>query len=288
MRYLFLGLYTVLLALLVMMGCSSDRPICGDTLCVTGEVFLKSELPAGAEYDSVNVDESGLLAFLRNPDTIATPALEISPPIAETIKFADIVADVEAGGNSFMCKIISITATVDREASTFPNKNAITLTTHNTTVDFFVTHGYATEAHMATYRKNHSYDFNLFVIAIRAPDTDDKYAVWTVLLETTEAIPVSSKALSDNAASGSTQYLNKIVSFEGIIERDSDFYGDENDAVSIITNNKAVIFYIANWNEPPKRMSEYVEGQAYEFTVFIRQIDFKNSLYFVQSNLVVE
>ena len=80
MRYLFFGLYAVLLALLAMMGCSSDRPICGDLVCVN--VFPKDELADDAEYDTFN--ETALLAFIRDPnttpDTITTPETEPTAP----------------------------------------------------------------------------------------------------------------------------------------------------------------------------------------------------------------
>ena len=61
------------LAMLLCAGCESGRPICGATLCVDGRVLLKSELADG-EYDSVSVDESGLLAFLGKTPRTHNPA----------------------------------------------------------------------------------------------------------------------------------------------------------------------------------------------------------------------
>ena len=265
--------------LIFSIGCSTENPICGDTLCVDGSVFLKSDLTDNDKYDSVSVDESGLIAALGD-----IPPAETRP--ANDITLSQIINETLSGVNRTAGKAIKITGTVDRTANTFPHNDVITLETSTDTVVFYITN--TTESavkEMAKYEQGVSYTFTLFVLTIRPPDANrTEHEIWTAELKSMEAEPVELNNIVSNVAIGGDHYLAKLLKFEATVQ----FKLKESDAISLITKNAKVAFFVTNWNTPPDRMGGYIEGQSYPFTVFLRQIDLKETNRYIQSNLVVD
>ena len=67
MRYLtFLFMLVLLIAIAVCLGCETVNPICSDTYCIEGEIYLKSELEADATFDVLpgSVNEETLINLL--------------------------------------------------------------------------------------------------------------------------------------------------------------------------------------------------------------------------------
>ena len=65
--------YALILTLVILtIGCSTENPLCSDNYCVSGEIFLRSQLFEDEEFSEVNVNESQLLASFANA-TSQTP-----------------------------------------------------------------------------------------------------------------------------------------------------------------------------------------------------------------------
>ena len=259
-------------SLIFSFGCESQNPICGDTLCVDGSVFLKSELPAGAEYDSVNVDESVILATL-----VGTPVpvdRETIPTTDDPVALADIITDVASGNRTYVGKIVSVIASVESDTSTFDNNDAITLQTNNDDVWFFVLSRNA-PGKLQGYRKGQSYTFNVLILRISPPDPPSlpQYAVWSYL--PSDPVSITMNTLVTDVMTGRTTYLEKIVSIRATVEFGTQTYFDEDDdyeTISLITNNENVILFLNNEHYPPSVLGKYQENSTYDFNLFIYRI----------------
>ena len=67
MRYLtFLFMLVLLIVIAVFLGCETVNPICSDTYCIEGEIYLKSELEEDATFDDLpgTVSEGTLVNLL--------------------------------------------------------------------------------------------------------------------------------------------------------------------------------------------------------------------------------
>ena len=62
----------LIIAIVFTIGCYTENPICSDNYCVSGEIFLRSELKKGEIFSEINVVESSLIAAIANT-TVATP-----------------------------------------------------------------------------------------------------------------------------------------------------------------------------------------------------------------------
>ena len=67
----------LIIAIVFTIGCYTENPICSDNYCVSGEIFLRSELKEGEVFSEINVVESSLIAAIANT-TVATP-VETTP-----------------------------------------------------------------------------------------------------------------------------------------------------------------------------------------------------------------
>ena len=268
----------LILSLAFSIGCESQNPICGDTLCVDGSVFLKSELPAGAEYDSVNVDESIILATL-----VGTPVpieVETIPVASDDVTLADIVADVESGSTKYLNQTVTITAVVESDNSVF-NSGAITLIT-NTPTSFFITDR-ENPNRMNAYKSGRSYTFTVFIRKIEPPDESfDNYAVFSNLEVGTEnlepSIPVNNPTLAEviqDAAAGNSTFVGQTLQLSGTV-----VWREKNGkAVVMYTDNsfedaaaEGAVFFILSIQSPEKLIA-YTLGKTHTFTVIITSVD---------------
>ena len=199
---------------------------------------------------------------------------------------ADIVADVAAGNKTYAGKIITITATVATDVSAFNNRDAITLNTNNEDVVFFVSSD-GNPKLLENYKVDASYTFDLFVLNITDPDPDfPQHGIFAGY--STEKVSVSINTVVADVATGSRNYVSKIVSLTGIVDSPAEIFIDTSDTISLLTNNANVIFFVSNWAAPPNIMAKYKRGASYDFDVFIRTIDKRGDNYYVQSYIVLD
>ena len=67
MRYLaFLSMLVLLITIAIFLGCETVNPLCSDTYCIEGEIYLKSDLEEGQTFDNMpgSVDEEMLINLL--------------------------------------------------------------------------------------------------------------------------------------------------------------------------------------------------------------------------------
>ena len=159
-------------------GCSTENPLCSDNYCVSGEIFLRSQLLEGEEFSEVNVVESSLIAAFANT-TPATPIETTPEPTTNQVSVANIVSDVAVNGgdSDYVGQTVTITATV---RFNFADEiGAISLATDNIDISFFVTDYHNPES-LANYVEGSTYEFTLFIRNV-APSTSnpDKTNIWS-------------------------------------------------------------------------------------------------------------
>ena len=283
MKYLTLILFA--LAIVVFAGCEAQNPVCTHNFCFVGEAFPRSELEAGQPFDEVDIDDSIIFTKIITWETpIPRPATQEKQPDSGTL--ADIVADVAAGNKTYAGKMVTITATVTRDVSTFNNRDAIALNTNNEDVVFFVSSD-GNPKLLENYKVDESYTFDLFVLNITDPDPDfPQHGIFAGY--STARISASINTVVADVAAGGRSYISKIVSLTGIVESPAEVFIDTSDTISLLTNNTKVIFFVSNWTASPNIMAKYKKGSSYDFDVFIRTIDKRGDNYYVQSYIVLD
>ena len=104
--------YTTILATLILtIGCHTENPLCTDNYCVSGEIFLRSQLLEGEEFSEIDVAESQLLAAFANA-TPQTPVQTLPDTVETDVSLSDIIADVAAGNTTYLNQTVTITAFV--------------------------------------------------------------------------------------------------------------------------------------------------------------------------------
>ena len=265
MRLFTLSLFIIVV--ISMLGCSAENPICSTNFCAVGEVFPRSELEDGQTFSEVDIDDSVIFATL----VAGTTPVETTP--IDSITLADIVADAAAGNKSYVGKVVTIKASVDSDTSEFTNNDAITLITNNEDVVFYVG-SRETPQHLANYEKGKSYTFSLFIRAVDPPEEFfPEYAIWSNI--PSETISTTINAIVSDVAGGGRTYIDKIVLITATVKSDTSTFFDEDDdyeAITLITNNESVIFFVYNEHDPPAALNQYKEGEAYNFKLFIYNI----------------
>ena len=271
----------------MIIGCDAQNPVCTDNFCVVGEVFQRSELDANQEFSEVDVDDSVILATLLGTTPVETTPVETEPTTDDAVSLATVVADVAAGGVRYSGKIITITAEVQADVSSFTDRDAITLITNNEKVWFFV-HSSETPARLANYEVGKTYTFNLFVLQVIPPEVlSPQYKIWTNI--PIERVSADIDTIVADVARGNRTYIDKVVEIQAKVRFDTTVFTPY-DTISLQTNNDKVSFFISNTTETITILDQYKEGSIYEFTVFIRDIKLNSSRdgYNIFSHIVVE
>jgi hypothetical protein len=183
MRYITFLLYTAVMALItILLGCSTENPLCSDNYCVSGEIFLRSQLLEGEDFSEVNVAESNLIAAFANA-TPATP-VETAPVVSSAL--SDIVTDVVAGNTTYLNQTVTVTGYVVLKGvggamaiHTGPSLAGAIAQGAVLWIESFD----APEV-LNQYALNTQYEFTITIILIREPKGDTTWrSIWAVLAE---------------------------------------------------------------------------------------------------------
>ena len=261
----------LVIAVLSMLGCSAENPICSTNFCAIGEVFPRSELEEGQAFSEVDIDDSVIFATLTGGEPVQTiqPPAKTTP--ADSVAFADIVSDVASGGTRYSNKTLTFSAVVEFDSSGFTNKEFIILITNNEKVVFYV-QSVEDPSKVASYQEGISYTFTVFVEQISQPTaTFPAYSVFTTILENDGVLSVNLANLVSDVISGNRRYVNKVVRFTATVNNDSSVF-TTSDTISLVTGNDNVSFFVGNRTKHLTVMGKYRSGMAYTFTVYIFDI----------------
>ena len=153
------------------LGCNTENPLCTDNYCVEGEIYPRSELVG--DFSPIAVDDSVVFATLvggvKPVETIETPA--------DSVTFADIVADVASGGTEYLNQTVTTRAVVKFKLES----GSLSLETHDDTVFFFITDR-DSAGELERYNQYSTYDFTIYIRSILPPDEEfNEYAVFSAL-----------------------------------------------------------------------------------------------------------
>ena len=96
---------------MLLIGCHTENPLCTDNYCVSGEIFLRSQLLEGEEFSEIDVAESQLLAAFANTAP-QTPVQTLPDAVETEVSLMDIITDVAAGNTTYLNQTVVITAFV--------------------------------------------------------------------------------------------------------------------------------------------------------------------------------
>ena len=223
-KLIFLLIFT--LFILSWIGCESQNPICGDTFCVDGSVFFKSELADDTEYDSVSVDETGLLALIGDATPVGTMPVEpiTLPPGVNSVELTTIVEDVAAGNTTFLHDWVYLEALVTSDLT--DGGRSLSLETDNDNVNFRVS-SFVKKSQLARWTKGNQYRFILFIsdidtnantgittISSRVDDPDNIANGRSVLTPGRSKVEVASiNVMLESFRQGESYYIGKRVTF---------------------------------------------------------------------------
>ena len=181
--------YVLMLAAFALMiftiGCSTENPLCSDNYCVSGEIFLRSQLLEGEEFSEVNVAESNLISAFANatPVTPVTP-VETAPVVISTL--SDIVTDVAAGNTTYLNQNVTITGYVAHKG----DDGAMVIHTGPSLAGAIAQgavlwiESFDAPEVLNQYALNTQYEFTITIILIREPEGDTTWrSIWAVLAE---------------------------------------------------------------------------------------------------------
>ena len=101
-------------------------------------------------------------------------------------------------------------------------------------------------------------------------DIDDS-VIFATLVAGTTPVETTLADIVANAVAGNKSYVGKIVTITASVDLVTSEFTN-NDAITLITNNENVVFYV-NSREDPQRLVDYEKGKIYTFSLFIREID---------------
>ena len=271
----FFAVFATFIALMAMLfGCGTENPICGDTLCVDGSVFLKSELPVGAEYDSVNVDESVILATLvGTPVPVEPQPIEVNPtqPTQVTLEGAsqttmgEIVTNTILGGNRYEGTVVEIVAIADLVDD---ENEWITLETDNLDVTFYVNaYGSPIEG---TFKKpfvaGKSYTLQLY-IQEQEPHKTLGNAVWSYPVD--DIIDTTISNIVSDTLAGNKQFEGKVVNITATVN----YVAVSNKSITLETGDTSIRFWVKPFGDivAGTFQKPFVKGDSYNLQLYIRE-----------------
>ena len=112
MKLTFSLILTFLLAFLL--GCSTENPLCTDNYCVTGEIFLRSQLLEDEAFSEIAVNESSLIASFANTDFRTVEPLETTDDPPDSNLLMAIIEDVSENGvdSQYNGQTVTVSGTV--------------------------------------------------------------------------------------------------------------------------------------------------------------------------------
>ena len=283
----FLTIFLTILTVVFAIGCESQNPICNDTLCVTGEVFFKSELPEGTEYDSVNVDTTRLLTALGE----TPPVGEISKPSLPTgvnpVDMATIVNSVALGDTDYERAYVYLEAVVMEDLT--DGERWITLQTENDNVEFRV-FSWVKKSQLAQWTKGNRYGFILFIYSMRhetdtatifskVDDPDNIAKGRSVLTPTSdEVVRTSIDLLFESFRKGESYYIGKRVSFLDTVKkrRDSDSLLVYDEEVGLFSSKDTFSIFAEMDITKGDIDLKYSEGSLHNFEVTIHYSSYQD------------
>ena len=174
------------IAVILLSGCYTENPLCTDNYCVSGEIFLRSQLLEGEEFSEIDVAESQLLAAFANT-TPQTPVQTLPDAVETDVSLMDIITDVVAGNTTYLNQTVTITAFVvwknDSGTGVLLYENDDIAAANNEGARFFI----ATSddpAPLADYSVGNSYTFTVLITTILSPNADrDVYVIGSRLTD---------------------------------------------------------------------------------------------------------
>ena len=237
----------ILVAITMLLGCSSENPICTSSFCLVP----RSEVD---DPNLIEIDDDKALAFLETlaPDPVTDSA---------DVSIADVVSDTVSNGGAYEGQILTITGTVKELLS---SGETLTLETDNDTVTFFV-RSWGTPERLASYEVGKPYTFDLYVQdQATAFQQTDKFNVWTDLVESSEPVPITIDTLIADAKAENQRYAQRVITLEATVSSvlDSTIYLKEADLVTSV--------YIRRSGHADE--SNYQVNQTYDFNVFVFKV----------------
>ena len=281
MRYITFLFFAAMMVLIPMLlGCSSENPICSDNFCVTGEIFLRSEI-GDSEFSEVEVDDAVIFATLATvkPVPSAEKPIPTEPnPVLETpaneitkTTIASIVSNTLTGGTRFEGTLVEITGTVDWVSD---DRGAISLETNNTDVVFFVRApgDISNNTFKTNFTEGTSYTFQLY-IQKQGADPLGGYDIWSYPTEGVITTTVNAIVL-DTSANG-TSFQGKTVEVTVTVRS----VGEDNDYISLQTNDDDVRFFVDPFGDFEDAFERtFIEGDSYSLQIYIVEQEANNEV----------
>ena len=122
----FLFFALMIVCILFLFGCHTENPICSDNYCVSGEIFLRSQLRENDEFSEIDIVESDLIAsFAGATPRPAETAINTDADIIET-DVLTVSNSLKNNDFSIQSTFISVNAIVDEY---LPEQDALYLKT---------------------------------------------------------------------------------------------------------------------------------------------------------------
>ena len=249
------------IALMGIVGCEAQNPICTENFCVTGEAFLRSEI-GDREFSEVDVDDSRLLTALAG---IPEPTTLVDNTLAE------IVSDTAAGGTAYNGRFVSVTGVVQKNFTLDPDSSSegLTLQSGSNKITFFVI-SWGVPDNLMDYQIGETYDFPVFIAKQRpslvlndagdiVESEDGEYNIWGHLaLQGSDAEVVSAATLRADARVDNQRYQGHVVRVTDQVRSTTD--------TSMLFSN----LYIEKNGHPDEAIMQV--GQTYTVEVYIALI----------------
>ena len=270
------------------LGCSTENPLCTDNFCVEGEIYAKSELAEGQAYGDLPINDAVIFATLAAGTTpVETTPVETAP--ADSVSLEAIVADVAAGGTTYVGETLTITAPVQ-----FVHPLSVSLFTKTDLVSFYVKNPKDPQE-LAVFQEGKTYRLTIEIVDIEPPDEEfDWYAVWSNLEGNGESIievpPVEitvADVVSD-AAAGGTTYVGQTVKVDATVAAGTAEF--EASGLGLTTNNNDVYWFVVHSDKTV--LDPYLKDQTHTFTLLIHSITppdpFDVDQYYTINSIFVE
>ena len=167
MKYIAFLFYAVLMfCFAVVLGCSTENPICTDSFCLVSRDAITGEI--------IEVDESKVLALVAKDPVLVEP-ITPAPDTSDTT-FSSIVSDVANGGTQYLNQTVTFTATV---RFYLEKTGSLSLETNTEDVFFFITDREKVH-NLSRFLPDSTYTFTVYIRNILPPDEEfDDYAVYS-------------------------------------------------------------------------------------------------------------
>ena len=283
----------IVIAIVSILGCNAENPVCTTNFCAIGEVFPRSELEDGVDFSEVDIDDSVIFATLVGAPTPfetqpvkATPqAQNPTPPTQRTLESATqttigaIVSNTVSGGNRFEGTVVEITAVVDLADD---ENEWITLETNNQNAVFYVNaYGDLLDGTFKTpFIQGQSYTLQLY-IQEQEPHATLGHAIWSYPVD--DIIDASVADIVSNTLAGNKRFEGKVVNITATIN----YVSTTNRSMTLETNDTSIRFWVRPFGDIVSGEFEkpFVKGDSYNLQLYIQEQE-SDTLKAVRSYLV--